>query len=169
LSKASLLLASVFGVGYIRNAPGTFGSLAGLPVAYGVHLLAAHAAARPLADLSPTLIHIIAGGGVCVLLTALALIIIGRAEQSGFDHDDQRIVLDEVVGQTVALFAFPPNLLVYVLGFALFRFFDIWKPGPIGYIDSQWPGARGTLLDDVVAGIFSAFVLFLGFSLYSFA
>ena len=74
-------------------------------------------------------------------------------------HDDQRIVIDEVIGQSIALSFCPPTFLSLILGFTLFRLFDITKPGPIGWADRRLPGAWGTLLDDVMAGIAAAISL----------
>ena len=60
----------------------------------------------------------------------------------------------------ITLAWFPFDTFHVVLGFALFRLFDIWKPGPIGYIDEHGPGAWGTFFDDVIAGIFAAGALY---------
>jgi phosphatidylglycerophosphatase A len=75
--------------------------------------------------------------------------------------DDHRsLVWDEFIGQWIALI---PALLApwwaVVIGFVLFRLFDVWKPWPIRWLDRQLKGGMGVMIDDVVAGIFAAVVL----------
>lgn len=93
--------------------------------------------------------------GIC----ALGVWSIARVEALWNTHDDGRIVIDEVAGMFLTLSWFPFDVLHVALGFALFRLFDIWKPGPVGYIDEKWPGAWGTFFDDVVAGAFAGICL----------
>lgn len=145
IDKLSILLATGFGVGYSKRAPGTLGSLVGLPAG-------AWLAASDLNTASRLLVLI----GACMF----GFLITARAEHILTTHDDQRIVMDEIVGQMIAVGFFPATVLNLILGFALFRLFDIWKPGPIGYIDEQLPGAVGTFFDDVLAGIAAASVLY---------
>jgi phosphatidylglycerophosphatase A len=73
--------------------------------------------------------------------------------------DPQWIVIDEVVGLWITLAAVPLSFLWYVIGFGLFRFFDIVKPWPIRWVDRNVPGALGVMLDDVIAGLCAAGVL----------
>jgi len=72
--------------------------------------------------------------------------------------DDRTIVVDEVVGQWLALSAAPLNPAAYVLGFTLFRVFDIWKPWPVSWAE-RLPGGLGVMTDDALAGIYSLIVL----------
>jgi phosphatidylglycerophosphatase A len=138
------ILATAGGVGYAPIAPGTFGS------AVGVALFA------PLSVLSPLLFA----------LTVTAMLFLGiwaadGAERAFGKKDDGRIVIDEVVGQLVALapllvFAGPDaphSLPLLGAGFLLFRLFDIWKPGPVGWAERRFAGGVGVMLDDVVAGV----------------
>ena len=67
-------------------------------------------------------------------------------------HDPKEVVIDEVVGMWMTLYLAPPKLSILLLGFLLFRLFDIWKPFPIGWVDKKVPGAFGTMFDDVLAG-----------------
>ncbi len=146
----SRLIATFFGVGLLRPAPGTWGSLAALPVFWVLHVL----------------------GGFALVLVATALVIaVGiwatRAETAGTDdHDPSEIVIDEVAGQWIALW--PVSLGAQVAGadvlalypgwiaaFLLFRLFDIWKPGPVGWADRRHDPV-GVMLDDVIAGILAA-------------
>ncbi len=79
----------------------------------------------------------------------------------GDDTDPGPVVIDEVVGQWITIVAVPPTAVYYVFAFLLFRFFDIFKPWPIRWIDRRVPGALGVILDDVLAGIFAAVVLLI--------
>lgn len=74
-------------------------------------------------------------------------------------HDHGGIVWDEVAAFLMVLPFAPPSLLGFVLAFALFRLFDIWKPFPIGWLDSRVPGGFGVMLDDVLAAGYSILVL----------
>ena len=116
-------------------APGTFGSIAGV----GLWALLA----------GP-------GGAVLLLGTLVAVPVAiwaaGRAQLLWGSHDDGRIVIDEVAGQLLALSFLPLRLDVALMGFALFRLFDIWKPGPVRMAE-RWPGGLGVVADDLVAGL----------------
>ena len=87
--------------------------------------------------------------------------------RGGTDHDPSEIVIDEVIGQWIALLPLSfaawnmgLNMLVmwpgWIAAFAFFRLFDIWKPGPVGWADRRGD-ALGVMLDDVIAGVFAAF------------
>ena len=76
------------------------------------------------------------------------------------DHDPSYIVIDEWVGQWVALSFIPVNLNFAILGFILFSFFDITKIGPVKYFE-KIPGALGVMSDDIAAGLMSAIVIFI--------
>ena len=76
------------------------------------------------------------------------------------DHDPSYIVIDEWVGQWVALSFIPVNLNFAMVGFILFRFFDITKIGPVKYFE-KIPGALGVMSDDIAAGLMSAIVIFI--------
>ena len=76
------------------------------------------------------------------------------------DHDPSYIVIDEWVGQWVALSFIPVNLNFAILGFILFRFFDITKIGPVKYFE-KIPGALRVMSDDIAAGLMSAIVIFI--------
>jgi phosphatidylglycerophosphatase A len=74
-------------------------------------------------------------------------------------HDAPAIVWDEIVGFLITMMAAPPGLIWIVIGFILFRIFDIWKPWPIRVLDRQVHGGLGIMLDDVVAGVFALICL----------
>lgn len=143
LSTPAGWLACGFGSGLAPVAQGTFGSLAAiLP-----WLL--------LRQLSPPLnvLVIVIGFAIGVWACDVA----GRA--LGVD-DHRSLVWDEFIGQWIALL---PALLApwwaVVLGFGLFRLFDVWKPWPIRYLDQHLKGGFGVMVDDVIAGVFAAIVL----------
>ena len=85
-----------------------------------------------------------------------------------FDSDDpQEIVIDEVIGQMLPLLAIPiyetlyslPTIFYCIATFLLFRFFDIWKPYPINYVDNNIEGPLGIMLDDILASVYSIVIL----------
>jgi len=144
------ILATAGGIGYAPVAPGTFG--AALGVALFVVLSALHA--------------------LLFALTTATLFALGswaaeRAEREFGRPDDGRIVIDEVVGQLLALapllfFATLPAaawLALLGAGFVLFRLFDIWKPGPVGWAERRFAGGLGVMLDDVAAAALAAAAL----------
>lgn len=143
------LVAVVFPLGMLPKAPGTWGSLAGIPVAMGMAY-----AARSLGAFSiPAIILML------VALGFLSWWTIDQTEKQWQTHDDGRIVIDEVLGQAIALVFFPFDAFHIIAAFVFFRIFDIFKPGPIGWADEKLPGAFGTLFDDVIAGIFAGLLL----------
>ncbi len=144
------LALSFFGSGYLKPAPGTWGSLAAVLAALLVHAI---------------------GGPTLLLIGTIAVFIVGtkaaaiEAETSD-DHDPGWIVIDEVAGQWIALLpvsvgafaAGEPMIALWpglVAGFLFFRLFDIWKPWIIGKADRRGD-ALGVMLDDVWAGLFAA-------------
>ncbi len=144
LTRLIVLLGTGFGTGYSKKAPGTLGSLVGLPLAYAI---------------SASSLNMVERGILVGALLVFGFYITAKTEQFFGGHDDQRIVIDEVIGQIVTIAFFEASFFIVVAGFALFRLFDIWKPGPIGYIDENLPGAWGTFFDDILAGIAGACVL----------
>lgn len=136
------LLAFGFGSGCSPKAPGTMGTL----LAVGLYL--------PLSLLSLpaylfVLVVVIVGGiGLC-----------DRAARDLGVHDHPGIVWDEIAGYLLTMVAAPPGLIWIVVGFALFRLFDIWKPWPISWVDRRVGGGWGIMLDDLIAGVFAALCL----------
>lgn len=145
------LLATVGGVGFLRPAPGTWGSLAALPLAWAVH---------------------VAGGWLALALAIAVVLPLGAwavASMGGSEVDPSEAVIDEVAGQWIALlpvsygaaFAQADVLSLWpgwVTALVAFRLFDIWKPGPVGYFDRRHT-AWGVMLDDAVAGVMAAAVV----------
>lgn len=135
-------LALGFGSGLAAKAPGTFGTLAAIPL----YLLLVQ---LPLVwYLVLTLVSIIAGIYIC-----------DRAARDMGVHDHGAIVWDEVAGLLITMIAAPSGILWLALGFVLFRVFDIIKPWPIRWLDAKVEGGLGIMIDDVVAGIFALLCL----------
>ena len=144
------VITTFFGAGNLRPAPGTWGSLAALPAAWlAASLLGATGFAL----------------ATCAVF-ALGLWATEQATRGQADHDPSEIVIDEVAGQWVALIpvvvgaahAGAPLLALWpgwIAAFVLFRLFDIWKPGPVGWADRKGD-AMGVMLDDVIAGALAA-------------
>ncbi|MEL6617486.1 MAG: phosphatidylglycerophosphatase A [Pseudomonadota bacterium] len=144
------MIGTLAGVGHIRPAPGTWGSAAALPLAW--------------------IVHTVGGFGLfaaaTVLIFALGWWATARITAGSDDHDPSEVVVDEVVGQWLALFPLSyaattrdMDILVmwpgWIAAFVLFRLFDIWKPWLVGWADRRGD-ALGVMLDDVIAGVFAA-------------
>jgi phosphatidylglycerophosphatase A len=143
------LLATWFGSGLVRVAPGTCGSIAALPFAAGLALL---------------------GGPWLLGLSALAAFAVGlwasgRYAGAAGQHDPAAVVIDEVAGQWLALAPLPLDPGLYLLAFLAFRLLDIAKPWPIGWVERALPGAWGIMADDLVAGMIAGALTF-GVSLW---
>jgi len=134
-------IATFFGAGFFPKAPGTFATLAALPLYLLLRRL----------SLVPYLL-------VVALITAIGVAVSGELEQE-WGKDPSRIVIDEVCGLLVTLVSRPAGFRDIVLGTALFRFFDIVKPPPVGTIDRTIPGGVGIMADDLAAGVMSACLL----------
>ena len=153
-SRVSLLnpvhfLALGFGSGLAPKMPGTFGTLAALPL---VVLLSHYASFSVYLS-------------VTVLVSIVGIWICGKAADDMGVHDDSSIVWDEVAGMLITMLAVPLSWQTLLVGFVLFRFFDILKPWPISYLDKHVHGGFGIMIDDVLAGVFALaclhFVLFM--------
>jgi phosphatidylglycerophosphatase A len=145
LTIPSVLVATWFGAGYLPKAPGTWGSLAALPFSW----------------------VIMQQFGMAVLIGAAAvLFFVGIWAANGYmaetgTHDPGPVVVDEVVGQWLVLSILPLELIWYLLGFAVFRLFDIVKPWPIKWLDRRVEGGFGVMIDDVGAAVYGV-ILVLG-------
>ena len=139
------ILASGFGSGLAPRAPGTFGTIAAIPIVL-------------LAQFLPVWWYV----GVTVLMFVAGIFICGRAARDWGVSDHPAIVWDEFVGLLVTMSAAPVGAVWLLAGFVLFRLFDIAKPWPICSLDRRVHGGFGIMLDDVVAGVFAAVILTLG-------
>lgn len=143
LTKLSLtnpihFLALGFGSGMVAKAPGTFGTLAAIPV----YLLLMQFSLPWY--LAITVFCMVAGFYIC-----------GVTAKDMEVHDHGAIVWDEVVGFLITMIAAPEGWEWLIIGFVLFRFFDIIKPWPIRWLDAKVKGGFGIMIDDVFAGIFA--------------
>ncbi|MDO6461173.1 phosphatidylglycerophosphatase A [Granulosicoccaceae sp. 1_MG-2023] len=137
-----------FGSGLAPKAPGTFGTLAAVPLWWLLQPL-------PLSVyLLVTLIACVAGIWFCDV----------TARDLGV-HDHSGIVWDEIAGFLITMVAAPAGLGWLIAGFALFRFFDVLKPWPISWFDRQVHGGLGIMLDDIVAGLMALAVMQLAAAL----
>ncbi|MEK9745737.1 MAG: phosphatidylglycerophosphatase A [Candidatus Puniceispirillum sp.] len=136
-------LATLGPIGHLRPAPGTIGSLVALVSGY-----------------------VIAGFGTgwlllaAVLVSSVGIIAADHYGQATGRKDPGEVIIDEVAGQWLALCAAPHDMVWFVAGFILFRFFDIVKPGPVRWVE-KWPGGVGVMADDIIAGMLSALCLWL--------
>jgi phosphatidylglycerophosphatase A len=133
------LFALGFGTGLSRYAPGTCGSLLALPLAYALTQL-------PLAVALAVVAALIVGG----------IWICGESAKRLATHDHPGIVWDEIAAVAAMGLALPAGWGWLLLGFALFRVFDIVKPWPIRDLDHRLGGGLGIMLDDLVAALFAA-------------
>jgi len=140
--EVSVLLATGFYIGNIPYAPGTFGSLIGLPLCFVLAGL----------ELLPTIV-------CAAAFILLAVWIANNAEKALNKKDPGCIVIDEIAGMGGSLVGVPFTLTTAVFGFICFRILDILKPFPIRFLERQIPGGAGVVADDVVAGIFANLLL----------
>ncbi len=131
-----------FGSGLAPKAPGTFGTLAALPIFFGLQYLSVNAYIA-----------------VLVVTSLVGIWICGESSRRLGVHDHGGIVWDEFVGLWITLFMVPAGWQWIVLGFVLFRFFDILKPWPIKWLDQKVSGGFGIMIDDVIAGLFAWVIL----------
>ncbi|MEY4966657.1 MAG: hypothetical protein RL274_2240 [Pseudomonadota bacterium] len=154
--RASTVVASVFGIGYFQVAPGTVMSAVAVPLAI---LIAIHG-----------------GGGVGLLAASIAVFAIGVLAcadhvRSTGRQDPSECVIDELAGQWLACaFAVLPfgglrsdtiSLPAFALAFGLFRLFDIWKPWPVSWADTNLKGGIGVMTDDMIAGLMAGALVVL--------
>lgn len=138
-------VATCGGIGYLKPAPGTWGSLAALPCAWAIQS------------------HL----GSVGLLAATALVFglgcwaAGAHIRAIGREDPSEIVIDEVPGQWLVLVPASTELLSYFVGFLAFRLLDIWKPWPARWADRRVHGGFGCMLDDLLAAVYGCAAMFL--------
>ena len=146
LKRLDILFLSFFGTGYLPKAPGTWGTLATLPLLYG------------LGHFHPPFFLFIP---FLIIMTIISSFIAEIVQKELKTHDPQWIVIDEFLGMSTAwLFIQTHNLLHLFILFVLFRFFDIVKIWPASFFDKKVSHGAGTILDDIVSGIYAG-VLYL--------
>ena len=142
LKKPSHLLATFFGVGLLKPAPGTWGSLSAALLWYFLDFLHSY---------------------TYVILPAFILfawLVCIKADQDSESKDNSFIVIDEVAGMLIALSLIYHEAILYFCAFLLFRLFDIFKPWPISWVDKNVKGGLGILLDDLIAGLLAGGIIF---------
>lgn len=137
-------IATFFGTGLLPKMPGTWGSVAALPLAWVVWQNG-----WVLGGILSSIIFLVGTWAAHYYCNATG------------KHDNQAIVIDEVVGILIVTAIAPFTILSYCLAFLFFRFFDILKPPPIRWLDEHIPGGIGVMIDDVVAGIIALVPFYL--------
>lgn len=148
--QAVMFLATGGYIGRIPIAPGTFGSLIGIPIAYAFSLMGTPAALSAV-----------------VLITVAAVWIAHLAEKQLKQKDPGCIVIDEVAGMCVALVGIPFSWVTGLAGFFMFRIFDVLKPPPVRQLDRHLSGGWGIVMDDVAAGAMTNIVLRFGLAVFT--
>lgn len=166
------LIVTFFGVGKIKFAPGSFGSLGAFPLQFIANYIC-------LEYFQPE--DLLLGFLYAQLITILFCLIFGwvcvsKYIDKGEDKDPKEVVIDEVVGQLITnlgcslgpIFVlnskiplsekYAEVIFAYIVPFLLFRVFDIIKPWPIGWIDRKFKGAAGVMLDDIAASLFAIII-----------
>lgn len=143
--KTILFFATGGLIGYSPVAPGTFGSLAALPLCLLIACMGS-----------------VSGGLFILVLILVSTWIAHCAADIIGQKDPKQVVIDEICGMAITLYALPFIPVFVIGGFALFRVFDILKPFPISWVDKKVPGGLGIMLDDILAGIIANGFLRLG-------
>ncbi len=143
LARPAAFVATGAGAGLLPKAPGTWGSLAALPLAWG-----AVALGGPPAAVALGLVLFAAG-----VWASNALLAAGAGDDPGY------IVIDEIAAQILVLAFAPLAPLPYLAGFVLFRLFDVTKPWPVGWADRAVKGGFGVMLDDLLAAVYAGGLL----------
>ncbi len=146
LSDPIQFLALGFGSGLLPKAPGTYGTIAAIPLFLLMSLLSVE-------------IYIFA----VLFMSLIGIYICGQAADAAGVHDHPAIVWDEIVGYLITMAFIPVTWQTIIVGFILFRIFDIFKPWPISWLDKHCHGGFGIMIDDVLAGLFALMIMLLIF------
>jgi phosphatidylglycerophosphatase A len=144
--RAVIFLATGLLIGNVPFAPGTFGSIIGLPLAFLLSRL-----------------NLLLSVSFILLFVFFAIAVASAAEKILSQKDPAKIVIDEIAGLMVTFAGLPFNLKTAIAGFIIFRAFDILKPFPIRTLERKVPGGGGVVFDDVLAGIYANLILRLAF------
>ena len=141
---AATVIATFFGAGFVPRAPGTAGAAAAIPLALLLDRL----------------------GTPSYFLALCAIVCLGIWAADVYDeawgtHDAQHIVVDEAAGTLLTLALVPRTPANLLLGFLLFRLFDIWKPWPVRWADRHVGGGFGSMFDDLLAGCYAGALLLI--------
>ena len=155
LLKPSHIFATLFGVGLLPFAPGTWGSLFGLILFFYTNIYL---------SINVQFFYLLL---LAIILVAILVCYFATKELSDKEKDQKSIVIDELAGVWIAFIpvsgiVMMQDFLTYsILAFLAFRVFDIWKPYPIGFIDKKIKNHIGIVLDDLVAGLYAAITIWL--------
>ena len=155
LLKPSHIFATLFGVGLLPIAPGTWGSLFGLILFFYTNIYL---------SINAQFFYLLL---LVIILSAIMACYFATKMLGDNEKDQKAIVIDELAGVWIAFIpvsgiVMMQEFLTYsVLAFLLFRVFDIWKPYPIGLIDKKIKNYLGVVLDDLVAGLYAAIIIWL--------
>ncbi|MDO6444308.1 phosphatidylglycerophosphatase A [Colwellia sp. 1_MG-2023] len=136
LSDPIQFLALGFGSGLAPKAPGTFGTVAAIPLLM-------------LCASLPVIQYVV----LVLAMSIVGIYLCGYTAKAAGVHDHPAIVWDEIVGLFITMFLIPLTWQTMLVGFILFRFFDIVKPWPISWLDKHCHGGFGIMIDDIVAGL----------------
>jgi phosphatidylglycerophosphatase A len=139
------LLSLGFGSGLSPKMPGTMGTVVGV----GLYLVV------PSQYLMDWKIYL----AVIVVIFLIGIVLCGYTAKALNVHDHPGIVWDEIVGYFITMFMVPKEWMWILIGFVLFRIFDILKPWPISIADKRLKGGFGIMLDDVIAAIFALIII----------
>ena len=155
LLKPSHIFATLFGVGLLPFAPGTWGSLFGLILFFYTNIYL---------SINVQFFYLLL---LAIILVAILVCYFATKELGDKEKDQKSIVIDELAGVWIAFIpvsgiVMMQDFLTYsILAFLAFRVFDIWKPYPIGFIDKKIKNHIGIVLDDLVAGLYAAIIIWL--------
>ena len=150
MKKLAFFISTLFYAGYFPKAPGTFGSLVSIPIIFIVCYYFGFIG-----------LFLTIGISFFIALIAVKKVLMYT------DHDPSFVVIDEFIGQAVTFLLIADKLkafngiIFYIIGFVLFRIFDVTQPFPVSYADKKINNAFGVILDDIFAGIYAAIILYL--------
>ncbi len=149
MKKLAFFISTLCYTGYFPKAPGTFGSLVSLPVIFVINYNFGFL-----------------GLFFITLIVFVISIFAVKKVLSYTEHDPSFVVIDEFIGQSVTfllianMLEYNTNIVPYIIGFVLFRLFDITKPFPVSYADKKIKNALGVILDDIFAGFYATIILY---------
>ncbi len=146
--KPIYLLATGFGSGLSPIMPGTCGTIIAIPIYWLLNLL-------------PWEYYLIA----LAIMVVAGFLICGIVERQTKVKDNPSIVWDEIVGYLLTMAFMPTSCRYIIIGFILFRIFDIWKPWPVNWVNDNMHGGFGIVIDDLLAAVYAGLLLQLIFYL----
>ena len=146
--NSSLLISTLFGLGYLSKFPGSLASFVTLPIFWVLSKFISH-------------VNLVI---LLVIMTFLSFLIIHLTLKTINEKDPGYIVLDEFIGQFIALLFCNETFSAFIAAFVIFRIFDILKPFPISFFD-KLNNSFGVLMDDIIAGLISGIIIY---SFYAF-